>query len=85
MVGEARRRQATLLEEVRGQIVSMCRHVAKYEFQHWTVDRHVERYFSARFPPKGSSERDAPVGVPVGQNGGRRKISSKKVVGARVF
>ena len=59
--------------------------MAKCEFQHQTVDRHVERYFSARFPSKGRSERDALVGVPVGRNGGRRKISSQKVVGARVF
>ena len=59
--------------------------MAKCEFQHYTVDRHMERYFPARFPPKGRSERDAPVGVPVDQNGDRRKIASKKVVGVRVL
>ena len=33
----------------------------------------VGRYFQARLPPKGRSERGAPVGVLVGQNGGHWK------------
>ena len=31
----------------------------------------VERCFLARLPPKCRSERDAPVGVLIGRNGGR--------------
>ena len=44
----------------------------------------MRRYFSARLPPEGRLER-APIGVLVGQNGGRRKILPKKVVNGRVF
>ena len=36
--------------------------------------RSVEKAFPARLPPKGRSKRDTPVGVLVGQNGGRRKL-----------
>ena len=43
------------------------------------------RYFPARLPSEGRSERGAPVGVLVGQNGGCRKISPEKVAGGRVF
>ena len=34
---------------------------------------HVGRYFPARLPSKGRLESDAPVGVLVGRNRGRRK------------
>ena len=45
----------------------------------------MEKCFPARLPSEGRSERDTPVGVLVGRNGGRWKISSEKVVGGRVF
>ena len=43
------------------------------------------RYFLVRLPSEGRSERGAPVGVLVGGNGGRRKISSEKVASDMVF
>ena len=45
----------------------------------------MERCFSTRFPPDGRSERDTPVGVLVGRNGGCQKISPEKVAGSKVF
>ena len=49
------------------------RHVLAREFQRRTRDRRVEKYFLARLPPEGRSERDTLVGVLVGRNGDRRK------------
>ena len=45
----------------------------------------MERCFPTRLPPECRLEKDAPIGVLVGRNGGHQKISSKKVVGGRVF
>ena len=47
--------------------------------------RHLERCFPFSLPPKCRSNRDAPVGMLVDRNGGRRKISLEKVVDCRVF
>ena len=46
---------------------------------------HVGRYFPAKLPSEGRSKRGASVGVLIGWNGGRRKISSEKVSSGRVF
>ena len=43
------------------------------------------RCFLVRLPPEGRSERGAHVGVLVGRNGGRWKISQEKVAGDKVF
>ena len=43
------------------------------------------RCFPERLPPEGRSQRGTPVGVLIDRNGRRRKISSKKVAGGRVF
>ena len=45
----------------------------------------VGRYFPAKIPPEGRSERGARVGVFVDWNGGRRKISLKNVASGKVF
>ena len=45
----------------------------------------VGRYFPARFPSKGRSEGEAPVGVLLGRNGGRRKISLVKFASGKVL
>ena len=65
-----------LLDEARGQTVP---HLPVHEFQCRTGDRLVGRFFSTRLPLEGRSERGALVGVLVGRNGGRQKISPKKV------
>ena len=46
---------------------------------------HIGRYFLTRLSPEGRSEGGAPIGVLFGHNGGRRKISSVKVSGEKVF
>ena len=61
------------------------RHTPAREFQRWTRDRCVGRYFLTRLPPEGRSERGALVGVLVDQNGGCRKILSKKLSVAEYF
>ena len=62
-----------------GACLLTCRHALAREFPHRIVDLLMERCFSARFPSEDRSEGDAPIGVLVGRNGGRRKILSKKV------
>ena len=59
------------------------RHTPTREFQRQTGDRRVEKYFQARLPPKGRSEKDTLVAILVGRNGGHRKISPEKVPAAR--
>ena len=47
--------------------------------------RHVGKYFPKKLPSEGRLERDAPIGVFVGQNEGHWKILPKKVADGRVF
>ena len=62
-----------------------CRHASTREFQLRIRDRRLEKCFLARLPLEGRSERGAFVGVLIGQNGSRRKISPEKVAYGKVF
>ena len=54
-------------------VAKQCRHALAREFQRWIGDWNVVRPFPTRLPLEDRSERDAPVGVLVGRNEGRRK------------
>ena len=64
---------------------AMRRHVNFSAGLNISACRPVERCFLMRLPSECRSERDAPVGMLVDRNGGRRKVSPEKVACCRVF